>query len=450
MRRIASYSIRNAGSIAGNLMLANLQNFASDWLTLLCALNATIQVASSPSSVVTVPAVAFASTDMTKKVLLSITIPLAPLSCFFVEKVALRSRFAHALVNMGANLALSGTVVTQASLVVAGANGGAAVALASTAGFLVGKDMSSSNNFVQAVQVLAAELDKLIPSSLNEAAFRRQCAINLFYKLVLTIQSSLPANLVSAITPFKRAPSSGHQTYQNPGDPTTNPISYPVPKLMEQQQTAGQTVYSADEPELPGTLYAAPVYSTVAVAPIVSVDPSAALGMEGVVAFFSARDLKDPNFKWGVTVQDEPLFASDSVVCAGQLIGLVVAEDQLLADMGSRLVQVTYGTASTPILTIDDAIAANSFYTGMPGLNVPIVVGDVNKAFAASDVVIEGQSEMGSQIHFHMEPQIFYSIPQEAGTLKVIGAFQVSTFLLLFSSGLNEKKKKSFNNSFSK
>ncbi len=128
------------------------------------------------------------------------------------------------------------------------------------------------------------------------------------------------------------------------------------------------------------------------------------------------------------------MFASESVVCAGQLIGLIVAEDQLLADMGSRLVSVTYGTAGTPLLTIDDAIAANSFYTNVPGANWPINVGDVNKAFANSDVVFQGSSYMGSQIHFHMEPQIFYSIPQEAGTLKVIGAFQVFALLFTFFS----------------
>lgn len=69
--------------------------------------------------------------------------------------------------------------------------------------------------------------------------------------------------------------------WQNPGDPSENPVSYPIPKLMEQQQTAGQviergvsntwlfrdsfcqTVYTDDEPVLPGTLYAAPVYRFV-------------------------------------------------------------------------------------------------------------------------------------------------------------------------------------------
>jgi xanthine dehydrogenase molybdopterin-binding subunit B len=74
--------------------------------------------------------------------------------------------------------------------------------------------------------------------------------------------------------------------------------------------------------------------------------------------------------------------------------------------MGSRLVRVTYGPAGVPILNIDDAIAANSFYNNVPGANWPINVGDVNKAFQNSDVVFDGFTNMGSQIHFHMEPQV--------------------------------------------
>lgn len=214
MRRIASFTIRNVGSIAGNLMMANLQNFASDWLTLLCALNATVQVASSVNNVVSVNATDFGTTDMTKKVVVSVTIPLVAPSVFFVEKIALRSRFAHALVNMGANLSLSGTTVTAASLVVGGATGGRAVVLSKTIASLVGKDLSVSDNFVASMAVLSAELGSIIPSSLQESAFRKRAAINLFYKLVLSIQTSLPANLQSAITPFKRAPSTGHQTFQ--------------------------------------------------------------------------------------------------------------------------------------------------------------------------------------------------------------------------------------------
>ncbi len=424
MKRIASYSIRNAGSVAGNIMLANLHDFASDWFTLLCAANATIQVASSVSSVVSVNATDFAKTDMTKKIVMSITFPLNNIpSVFFLEKLAIRSRFAHALVNVGVSAVLNNTVVTSISMVIGGTPG-AAVPLPQTVASLVGQDLSNSNTFVNSLKILAAEVSALIPSTLNDASYRKQAALNLFYKLVLTFQQSLSSRLKSAITPFRRAVSTGHQTYQNPGDPSEAPVSLPVPKLMEEQQTCGAVTYSGDEPLLPGTLFAAPVYSTVAVATILSIDPSTALSMDGVVAFYGAKDLVNPEFKWGMVFQDEPLFAKDEVVCAGQLIGIIVAETQLLADMGSRLVNVNYGTAGSPLLSIDDAIAANSYYTNVPSVNFPINVGDVNSAFAKSDFVIEGETNMGSQIHFQMEPQTFYSIPQEAGTLKVVGAFQ--------------------------
>merc|ERR1711991_61435 len=175
----------------------------------------------------------------------------------------------------------------------------------------------------------------------------------------------------------------------------------------------------------------APVHGQVAVGTITSIDPSDALSLPGVVAFYSAKDLKDPNYKWGGNLKDEPLFASKDVVCAGQLIGMVVAEKQLLADMGSRLVNVTIDTsnAPAPILDIDTAIAQKSFYENIPGTNYPQKTGDVDKGFANSEHTIEGTAYIGSPIHFQMEPQNMYAIPTEAGTMKIIGAFQYQTFI---------------------
>jgi xanthine dehydrogenase/oxidase len=160
---------------------------------------------------------------------------------------------------------------------------------------------------------------------------------------------------------------------------------------MEKQQTCGEVTYTDDEPILPGTLYAAVVYSKTAVADIVSIDPSEALSIEGVVAFYGAADLPNPAYAWGGFFQDEPLFASKSVVCAGQLIGIVVATDQLLADMASELVKVTYTNKKTPLLSIEDAVAAGSTYTD-PNSNFPITVGDVDSAFAKSDFVMKASS----------------------------------------------------------
>lgn len=73
----------------------------------------------------------------------------------------------------------------------------------------------------------------------------------------------------------------------------------------------------------------------------------------------------------------------------------MVAEDQLTADMAAQLVNVTYTNTSQPIIDIAGAIAANSFYTNVPGSTFPIVQGDVNSAFAKADVVIQGSARCG-------------------------------------------------------
>merc|ERR1711991_500438 len=224
----------------------------------------------------TVKCADFKGYDMSKKVLMSVAFVLDDGSdVFFIEKVALRDRFSHAYVNMGANATLNGKLLGSLSLVVAGFPG-AAIPLPSTTAYLIGKDITSQSVMWDAMQVMQQEL-KPLNTNPHDDAYRASVVNSLFYKLFLSLQTSLPPSLASAISHFKRAVSTGHQTYQNPGDPSENPISYPIPKLMEKEQTCGKVVYSGDEPVLPGTLYAAPVYSQVAVGTITSIDPSDAL-----------------------------------------------------------------------------------------------------------------------------------------------------------------------------
>ena len=435
IKRIASFNIRNVGSWAGNLMMSNQNDFASDLYTMLCAANGTITVSDTTGATTQVACTGFRTYDMSKKVVMSVSLPVDGSDIFFIEKVALRSRFAHSYVNMGASVKLDGTTCTSISLVVAGFPG-AGVVLTKTQAAIVGKDVTSQSTMFDAMTVMQAELQPLNTNP-HDTEYRATVVNNLLYKLFLNMQPSLPANLQSAIAHIKRPVSTGHQTYQNPGDASEKPISYPIPKLMEKEQTCGKAVYSSDEPVLPGTLYAAPVYSTVGLGTITSIDSSDALSLPGVVAFFSSKDLKNPDFKWGGVYQDEPLFASDEITCAGQLIGLVVAETQLTADMGSRLVNVEYDTSKgKPILNIDDAIAQNSFYTGVPGLNFPQKTGDVDKGFSASDHVITGSAYMGSQLHFQMEPMNMYAIPEEGGSLKIIGSFQFQSFIQQLTAGV--------------
>ena len=62
-----------------------------------------------------------------------------------------------------------------------------------------------------------------------------------------------------------------------------------------------------------------------------------------------------------------------------------------------------------------DAIAATSFYE--PPRKAEI--GDVEKAFLQSDKVVEGEVEMGGQLHFYMETQRCLLFPRDGGELEV-------------------------------
>jgi xanthine dehydrogenase/oxidase len=125
-------------------------------------------------------------------------------------------------------------------------------------------------------------------------------------------------------------------------------------------------------------------------AEIVSIDPSAALELEGVRGFFSAKDIASGRNVFGPIVHDEEVFASKRVTCCGQVIACVVAENLALAQRASRLVRVTYSPSDGPaIFTIQDAIKRNSFYQGH---NREIIQGDVEAGFRNAQHVLDGRS----------------------------------------------------------
>jgi xanthine dehydrogenase/oxidase len=76
----------------------------------------------------------------------------------------------------------------------------------------------------------------------------------------------------------------------------------------------GEAVYCDDMPHFENELYLALVLSTRAHAEIVSIDASQALTMKGVHAFFSSKDLPEPQFKnhHGI-IHDDEVFAAGKV-----------------------------------------------------------------------------------------------------------------------------------------
>jgi len=170
---------------------------------------------------------------------------------------------------------------------------------------------------------------------------------------------------------------------------------------------AGQATYVDDIPEVKGTLYAAPILSTVAHGKLKGVDTSVALAMAGVRDVILARDIPgDPIL--ATFIHDEPIFASTMVEHVGQVIGVVVAETVMQARRAARKVMLDI-EALPAVLTVQEALEARSFV--LP----PVFVrrGEPDDALARASHRLHGELEVGGQEHFYLEGQVAYALPLE-------------------------------------
>ncbi len=172
-------------------------------------------------------------------------------------------------------------------------------------------------------------------------------------------------------------------------------------------QVAGAATYVDDIPEVRGTLYAAPILSTVAHGKLLGVDSRIALAMPGVRGVILTQDIPgDPML--AAFAGDEPIFAIDTVQHIGQVVGVVVADSVAQARHAARKVILAI-EALPAILTVKDALAAQSYV--LP----PVFVnrGDATRALARAPHTLSGTLEVGGQEHFYLEGQIAYALPQE-------------------------------------
>ena len=183
-------------------------------------------------------------------------------------------------------------------------------------------------------------------------------------------------------------------------------------------QVAGAATYVDDILEARGTLYAAPILSTIAHGRLRGVDATAALAMPGVRGVVLADDIPgDPLL--ATFVHDEPVFATDTVEHIGQVIGLVVASSVMQARRAARKVELDIETLPA-ILDVREALKAENYV--LP----PVFVkrGDAAQALASAPHTLSGQLEVGGQEHFYLEGQIAYVVPQEQNQWLVYSSTQ--------------------------
>ena len=168
-------------------------------------------------------------------------------------------------------------------------------------------------------------------------------------------------------------------------------IGRPVDRVDGPAKVRGEAAYAADIP-LPGMVYAALAFSTVAKGSIATLDTAEAEAAPGVVLVMTHRNA--PPMKPTLTFlsapkamgsDDLPVMQDDRIHWNGQPIAVVLAQTQEQADHAASLVHAGYRTE--PASTVFDEAARRPAPTVLGELAVTI--GDAEAALAAAPVTVD-------------------------------------------------------------
>ncbi len=199
-------------------------------------------------------------------------------------------------------------------------------------------------------------------------------------------------------------------------------VSKPMAHDAARLHVTGTARYVDDIPTPASCLHLAFGQSSIAHGRITAMNLEKVRSSPGVVTVLTAGDLPFAN-DVSPSAHDEPLLATGTVHYIGQPVFAVVATSHLAARKAARMGEVVYEEL-TPLLTIDEAMAANSRFEEGPRIYEK---GDAGAAIDAASHVVSGVFEIGAQEHFYLESQAALALPQEGGDMIVHSSTQHPT-----------------------
>lgn len=184
-------------------------------------------------------------------------------------------------------------------------------------------------------------------------------------------------------------------------------------------KVTGRATYVYDM-ELPGMLYAKVVHSPHAHAEIVSIDISEAQALPGVKAVLTGNDTP---YLLGLYMIDKRILAQGKVRYQGEPVAAVAAIDEATAERAVSLIKVEYKTLPA-VLNVDDALAGEilvhedineleyvkGVFFPQPDSNIAswnkVIKGDVQRGFAAADVIVENELTLPAVAHVPLETHV--------------------------------------------
>ncbi|KAF1982852.1 hypothetical protein K402DRAFT_466465 [Aulographum hederae CBS 113979] len=435
LRFFAGRQIRNVATLAGNLATASP---ISDANPVLLAAGAELHFHHLNGTAISTSRMAvrefftgYRKTAMEKlppgSIISSISIPIPPPHIREITKAykqAKRKDDDIAIVTSGFRIVLSAENTVEDAMLAFGGMGPMTAKAELTNAFLMDKTWFSEDTLSGAMRKLMEDFDLSFGVIGGMAQYRRCLAASMFFRfwheVVAEFQlGEVPRGIIDEI---ERDISTGTRDNYNPYEQRV--VGKQIPHLSSLRQCTGEAEYVDDIPPQNQELFGGLVLSARAHAKIISIDWEPALMCPGVVSYIDKHSLPKELNIWGSIKKDEPFFADGLVESHGQIIGMVYADSAIEAQRAARAVVIVYEDLPA-ILTIDEAIAANSFFPHPKMLKKGAAVHTpMEYTFAKCDRVFEGVFRLGGQEHFYLETNAALVIPLEDGAMDVWSSTQ--------------------------
>ena len=199
-------------------------------------------------------------------------------------------------------------------------------------------------------------------------------------------------------------------------------VGHSVARREGRAKVTGEARY-VDDLTLPGMLHGATVRSPVPCGLLRAIHYGADIPWHEVTVV-TAADIPGENAVALIT-DDQPYLADDRVNHAEEPIVLLAHPDRALLEAARGA--VTFDIEPLPpIYSMDDALAARELIWGDDNIFKAYRVsrGDVDAAWAAADVIVDGEYETGAQEQLYIEPNGMLSVVDATEGITVWGSMQ--------------------------
>jgi CO/xanthine dehydrogenase Mo-binding subunit len=205
-------------------------------------------------------------------------------------------------------------------------------------------------------------------------------------------------------------------------------VGQPVQRVDATGKVKGETLFPGDI-NLEDQVYMKILFANRPHAIIKSIDTMKAEQVLGVLAVLTARDV--PVNEYGLITPDQPVLCgpgsskpfADRVRFVGDQVAVVVAESEKIALFARDLIEVDYEdlpvVADMFTATREDAQLLHPERDSNVFCRYRIRKGNVEQAFAAADVVVEGEYRTPAQEHAFLQPEAGVARIDEEGRVTV-------------------------------